>query len=90
MNTKKRDRILLRSRFGNTLCETRDLHLLVQPQSLFGEHGELLIGDRIEVNAGKVVADVDGALSYALLIRDYPPANQFTSALWRVEITSES
>lgn len=73
--------MLQRSRVRKMLSKARDLHLLMQPQSLLGEHGELFVGEHIQVDAGEVVTDVDGALSYALLIRDHPPADQFTSAL---------
>ena len=69
---------------------TAGQHLLVQPQRLFGKHRELLVGNRVEVDAGKVVADIDHPLADALLVGHYPPAYKFTRTLWRVVISSES
>ena len=62
----------------------------MQPQRLFGKHRELLVGNRVEVDAGKVVADIDHPLADALLVGHYPPAYKFTRTLWRVVLSSET
>lgn len=38
--------------------QTRDQYLLMKPQGLLGEHGELLVRDGIQIDAGKVLTDV--------------------------------
>lgn len=61
--------------------QTRDQYLLMKPQGLFGEHGELLVRDGIQIDAGKVMTDVNHPLPDALVVRHDPPAYQFTSRL---------
>ena len=62
----------------------------MEPQSILGEHGEILIGDGFKAHAGEVVAHIDHSLANALLIGDTPPVYKFTSVLCRVVISSES
>ncbi len=53
----------------------------MQPQSILGEHGEILIGDGFETYSGEVVAHIDHSLANALLIGNAPPVYKFTSVL---------
>ena len=53
----------------------------MEPQSILGEHGEILIGDGFKAHAGEVVAHIDHSLANALLIGDTPPVYKFTSVL---------
>ncbi len=58
-----------------------DEELLVEPECLFRQRGELLVRDGIEVHTREVVADIDQPLTKPLVVAYRPGVDQFTSRL---------